>query len=109
MRRKASTATSGLISGGSARTTASSPVVASQQFAPVGGRLAEAELAAGSFGTLDRHVGDRNEVEFKGQVEDPRRDGEAERVGLAHEARADQTDPEFALAAHLEFLPAILG
>ncbi|MNT88301.1 hypothetical protein D3C72_2288420 [compost metagenome] len=62
-------------------------------------------MTAGAFGTLDGHVGDRNQIELEGQVEDPRGNGEAERMGLAHEARADQADAEFALAAHAEFLP----
>ncbi|MCY1302665.1 hypothetical protein D9M70_523360 [compost metagenome] len=76
-----------------------------QQLAPVGSRLAEAELAASPFSALGGHVGDRNEIELEGQVEDPRGNGEAERMGLAHEARADQADPEFALAGHVEVLP----
>ena len=76
-----------------------------QEFPPVGRRLAEAQLAASALCALDGHVGDRNQIELEGQVEDPCGNGEAERMGLAHEARADQADAEFALAAHDEFLP----
>ena len=61
---------------------------------PVPGRVGEAQRLRGLARQLVGTIGDGVQHDVVRQVEDPRRRGKAEDVGLAHEAGADQADPQ---------------
>ncbi len=67
---------------------------ARDQRAPVAGPLGEAERRGGFRGEGVGAVGDGVQDRLIGQIKDARGSGEAEDMGLAHEAGADQADPE---------------
>ncbi len=60
--------------------------------APVGGGSGKAQRPGGAGGGFGGDVGDRVQVQVVVEFEHARRRGEAEHMGLAHEAGADQAD-----------------
>ena len=68
--------------------------------APVGGGMGEAPAVGGAAGGGFGHVGHGMQRDVMGQVEHLLRGGEAEDMGLAHEAGADQAKAEFRFFRH---------
>ncbi|MPL79713.1 hypothetical protein SDC9_25597 [bioreactor metagenome] len=63
--------------------------------------VGKAEIACGAGGGLLGHVGDGVQLEPVGQVKDLLCRGEAEDMGLAHEAGADQADAKNGFVRHV--------